>query len=210
MTTTQAKTKTLRPSEDVKRRLLAGETLTTKQVALDYHVSTALLHAAMAACRKRDGWTFKKERTGAGSTSETRYSLTSPKPTVDESSWGPDPTARSLQADVVEQRRKDDRERKRRARADAKRERVAAHDSPRNGTRAVANVNGSALVKLRTTKVNGAGALGHPVPALGDGLQVYLLMLDDEGAVRVGLRNDEGSWLTSVDGFAVREQQSST
>lgn len=199
----------LTPTQDVKRRLLAGETLTSEQVQQDYDVSKALLHSVLKKVQDVDGWTVAKERTGnGGRTDLTRYRLVSPAPDVDEKAWGPDPAARSLQADVTAQRRKADRERKRLERAQAKLDKGhaprAAHGPKSNGS-AVARVNGQALTLPGRTKVNGAGPIGHPVPALGDGLQVYLLMLDDDGSVRVGLRNGEAAWLTSVDGFAARE-----
>lgn len=181
------------PTEDIRRRLLAGETLTAPQIADEYGVSASLFSVATAALRK-DGARFRKVKLPGGVVATT---LEHPAPDASlRHTWGAAPGVRKHHRGKLlppaddprlEEQRERDRERKRKYR---ERKRVAASSAP-------------AALARAAVKVNGNGA-DHPVPVLGESVQVFLLALADDGRVNVGLRDGEHTWLTTVDGFSAR------
>ena len=193
-------TQPTRPTEDIRRRLLAGEPLTTAQVVADYGVSNALLHAAMKAMRN-DGCTFQSETLKEPGT-PARYMIESPAPKRGlRSTWGPGEGVVSM--------------RKKPRKGDKKPRKQRSDKGQARGSSAVAQAHGELAATARVLQHangNGNGSngmqptpdLAHPVPVLGESVQVYLLMLDEDGRVNVGLRSAESAWLVGVDGFAKR------
>lgn len=177
------------PSDDLRRRLLAGEPITTRQAVDDYGVSTSLVGVIVAQL-ERDGATIHREREHDKRGVPAVFTVTSPKPDPAlRSSWGKGSDVRKLGnrggAGVA-------RPSKGKAKAKSKRQASAA----------VANASPAAIVRAH---VNGSPkGTDHPVPVLGENLQVFLLALTDDGRVNVGLRDGEQTWLTTVDGFATR------
>lgn len=186
------------PTADIRRRMSAGEPLRSYEVATDYGVSRSLLGVIIQSLRE-EGATILKEREGIA----FRFTLTHPTPDPAlQSTWGKganvsgptqgpraagapprEPRAKKERTDEL---RAKERERKRRLRES---KRVAAH-----GTNGV----------VRAALNGHANGTDHPVPQLGESVQVFLLALNDDGRVSVGLRDSERTWLTTVDGFSNR------
>lgn len=81
-------------------------------------------------------------------------------------------------------------------------------------THAIYLVHGKPKTTKKTTAKSGPGKVGRPrskhlndlaLPKLGDRVEVYMLHRDAEGELMLGLRNDQGSWTTTVAGFAAAE-----
>ena len=174
------------PSADIRRRLLAGEPITAKQVADDYGVSLSLLGVTVKALES-EGATIVRERCDPPKRGNPHtFRVTTPAPDPDaRATWGKGRGVRKL----------GDRGRK------AEPNPAKGNGAGSNG-RAVAHATPGQVVRAA---VGGKRlATGHPVPVLGESLQVFLLALTDDGRVNVGLRDGEQTWLTTVDGFSAK------
>jgi len=168
----------IRPSDDIKRRLRAGEPLTSKQIAADYNVTPSLLHTVVRSL-EAEGLLFTKTKLGGNSNANARrYQRASDVPGVppqmDEAQWGKGENVVSLQQKKAKATK---------AKAAKKSRPVSATPKPR---------------KQPTLDV--------PVPALGAALSVAYLALDPGGIARLGLNNGTEAWLVTIDGYTKLEQ----
>lgn len=185
----------IRPSDDIKRRLRAGEGLTSKQVASDYGVSSALLHAVLRELQLA-GCTFQRDKLDGSPGNPLRFTITEPKPPRgSKQSWGPADNVVKLKGRGPQRKVRSDK-------GKARTRRAPAAAPPANG--AVVKVDPAVEQLLHSRNGKGNTALDHPVPQLGESVQVFLLALDEDGKVNVGLRSSDATWLVGVDGFAAR------
>lgn len=184
--------KVVRPSHDIRRRLLAGEVLTATQVADDYDASSALLGTVIKRMRA-DGHTIVRGPHQSGEPSPVHVDGAH----VNRADWGKAEGVVKLSGD-------------RPARATSTRHPSARTDTERQRDRERkaryrAQASGSPLPERVTApapaKRNGKHSLPD-LPSLGASVSVCLLAVGEDGRVSIGLRSDAGTWLTSVDGFS--------
>jgi hypothetical protein len=168
----------IRPSDDIKRRLRAGEPLTGKQIAADYDVTPSLLGTAIAALQTAEGLRFTKTKQ-PGPGNPKRYQRASDVTGVpihmDEADWGKgDNVAPSLQAN--------------KAKKLPKPKLVPKPPKP------------------KSRHIGSLPPIDVPVPALGTHLRVALLMVSDDGVVTIGVNNGIEAWTAEVIGYTKREE----
>jgi len=165
------------PSNDIRRRLLAGEPMTSATVAREYGVSKSLLGTVIGAMI-REGMTFAKD-VQPGPYRTYAYTVTDPAPPPGVE-WGKGRGVRKL--------------------GNRGRRNDLAHGAEPKPAKAVAKSTPAPAVRATVNgKHNGTQ---HPVPQLGESVQVFLLALTEDGRVNVGLRDGEQTWLATVDGFS--------
>lgn len=175
-----------RPSADIRRRLLAGEAITAAQCAEEYGVSLSLLGTIVKALEV-DGATVVRERCDPprrGNPHTFRVTAPEPDPAL-RGTWGKARGVTKLGGNG-------------RGPNKAKGAKV-----PAKGAKVAALSTAPAAVVRRAVNGHAMGT-EHPVPVLGESLQVFLLALTDDGRVNVGLRDGEQTWLTTVDGFSTK------
>lgn len=182
-----------RPTHDMRRRLLAGEGLTSKGCAAEYGCSDALLLAVIKALRD-EGMTVDAFRPN-GKTTPALFTVVGA--TRNEAEWGKGAdvqkmagrghgTGRRKGESADDRRRRLDRERK------AAKRQASPMDAPQES-------------KALTKRPKRNGHVVPTLPSLGANLSICLLAVAEDGRISIGLRGDEGTWLTSVDGFSAAD-----
>lgn len=77
---------------------------------------------------------------------------------------------------------------------------AAAPNVPKRST----NGHSKEVVPRARARKNGKGSI-MPVPEFSGSVEVFLLAHEDDGSIRMGLRNEASKWLVTVEGHQMRE-----
>lgn len=187
----------LGPFRLARRLLLRGETLIPTRFAEAHRCSNGVVNQACADLG-RLGYEVIAERVsipdpaGGRGSHHTEYRLANPTFIPSEAAF-----------EAERKRRADEGERKR-LKGRAKRGKAGVSEPKRTNAAKVPAVRDASHAPAGGVSAGTAASSLPTLPALGQSVTVYALVMNEDGSLTMGLRNGVASWMTTVQGVAER------